>query len=589
MNDIKLNKIKLIIWDLDDTFWNGTLSEGEVVLVQKNIDLIKRLTDRGLVNSICSKNDFEKVKRKMESIGIWDLFLMPIINWKSKGKQIKTLLSTVGLRDENVLFIDDNILNLKEAKFHNKNLMISLPDCIPLIAENIDSLGKDDSKHSRLNQYKIIETKQSLQTQNGMSDEDFLMSTHIKCEIFYDCINEKERLFELIHRTNQLNFTKFRQEKDDFNKMLIDAKIKSGYVKVSDDFGDYGICGFFSLDTSKNELIHFLFSCRTIGMGIEQWTYSQLLYPRITINGEVISRLHKNKQPLWINAGSGRKRLTKKDGTILFKGPCDLSGAISYLSFKNMISEFTYQDKAIGSAVQYSHTITVLKHLNRFDGYFRENFFGEADSLYYTKLFDENVDIVVWSMLIDFALGVYKNKKTGAYVVFGDYPIDFTDKTNWEKIIKGDFFTHGLSITNKMLVDFSENYEYIGLLDPQIFESNLEKIVLSCSNKKQFYFIGGAEIECTKNENPAYNGRSLVHKMYNKSLIKICNKLANCHYIDVNKVIQDDSCFTNSINHYNRKTLFLLAEYINKQIGGEGRKSTFIDKCFKLIRKIIHH
>lgn len=26
------NKIKLVIWDLDETLWNGTLSEGEVVL-----------------------------------------------------------------------------------------------------------------------------------------------------------------------------------------------------------------------------------------------------------------------------------------------------------------------------------------------------------------------------------------------------------------------------------------------------------------------------------------------------------------------------------------------------------------------------
>ena len=25
-------KIKLIVWDLDDTFWSGTLSEGDVVV-----------------------------------------------------------------------------------------------------------------------------------------------------------------------------------------------------------------------------------------------------------------------------------------------------------------------------------------------------------------------------------------------------------------------------------------------------------------------------------------------------------------------------------------------------------------------------
>ena len=27
-----ITKTKLIIWDLDDTFWNGNLSEGEIIL-----------------------------------------------------------------------------------------------------------------------------------------------------------------------------------------------------------------------------------------------------------------------------------------------------------------------------------------------------------------------------------------------------------------------------------------------------------------------------------------------------------------------------------------------------------------------------
>ena len=32
-----INSIKLVIWDLDDTFWKGTLSEGEIVPIPENI------------------------------------------------------------------------------------------------------------------------------------------------------------------------------------------------------------------------------------------------------------------------------------------------------------------------------------------------------------------------------------------------------------------------------------------------------------------------------------------------------------------------------------------------------------------------
>ena len=35
--DIDYKKIKLVIWDLDETFWNGTISEGEVFVIPDNI------------------------------------------------------------------------------------------------------------------------------------------------------------------------------------------------------------------------------------------------------------------------------------------------------------------------------------------------------------------------------------------------------------------------------------------------------------------------------------------------------------------------------------------------------------------------
>jgi hypothetical protein len=47
--------VKLVVWDLDDTFWRGVLSEEPVLPVAENIELVKRLAARGIVSSICSK------------------------------------------------------------------------------------------------------------------------------------------------------------------------------------------------------------------------------------------------------------------------------------------------------------------------------------------------------------------------------------------------------------------------------------------------------------------------------------------------------------------------------------------------------
>jgi len=103
-----VDQIKLIVWDLDDTFWNGTLSEGDVIPNKLNIELVKTLVDRGIMNSISSKNELTKAKAKLQELGVWDYFIFPLINWQPKGENVKYIINEAQLRADNVLFIDDN-------------------------------------------------------------------------------------------------------------------------------------------------------------------------------------------------------------------------------------------------------------------------------------------------------------------------------------------------------------------------------------------------------------------------------------------------------------------------------------------------
>ena len=51
------NPVKLVVWDLDETFWKGTLSEEGITPIIGNIELVKQLAQRGIISSVCSKND----------------------------------------------------------------------------------------------------------------------------------------------------------------------------------------------------------------------------------------------------------------------------------------------------------------------------------------------------------------------------------------------------------------------------------------------------------------------------------------------------------------------------------------------------
>ena len=119
----QFDKIKLVIWDLDETFWKGTFSEGNVEIPGQNRSLIALLTDIGIVNSICSKNDEKQVLDFLKKQGVAEYFVFPSINWLPKGARIKQLISDMQLRPANVLFLDDNPSNLGEAAYACPEIM----------------------------------------------------------------------------------------------------------------------------------------------------------------------------------------------------------------------------------------------------------------------------------------------------------------------------------------------------------------------------------------------------------------------------------------------------------------------------------
>lgn len=353
-------QVKVVIWDLDETFWNGTLSEGGITPIQKNIDLVRTLVDRGIMCSICSKNDFDTAKVALEELGIFDLFVFPHIAWTPKGQAIATIIDRMQLRDENVLFLDDNHLNLEEARFVNPNLMcvdgtLDLTTLLELPELN----GKQDTHHSRLQQYKVMETKFSEQETGGLSNEDFLRQSGIKIRIITDIDGQMDRVLELLNRTNQLNFTKVRanteKERADLDKLLATSGMHAGLIHVKDRYGDYGIVGFFCVRTkySGTTVHHFAFSCRTLNMGVEQWVWQYLNKPEFKVVGPVSGDLDPEMKVDWITEVSdfdaGEDQVEQK--RLCLVGGCDLLQVSFYCGTNR--DEFVNKQDDQGMLVRY--------------------------------------------------------------------------------------------------------------------------------------------------------------------------------------------------------------------------------------------
>lgn len=556
-----ITKTKLIIWDLDDTFWSGNLSEGDVILKPEAIALVRELTTKGIMNSICSKNNFEDVKNKFIDLGlkdVWDLFVFVSIDWTPKGERIQNIIKSMNLRNENVIFIDDNVSNINEAKFYSPNIMSATPEFINKIAEELYLVNDYDFEHTRLKQYKILEEK-SHQIAQASSNEDFLRSSKIKICIKKDCLNHLERIKKLITRTNQLNFTKFRDEN-------LEDTIKNNdcaYIIAEDKFGNYGICGFYALNKKENKFVHFLFSCRIMNMGIEQFVYNYLKKPQIEIKGEVASTLDSKVD--WIEIVENLEIKTApvpklNNKNILFKGPCDLYSTLSYIDADcNIDTEFPYWNKQLVYILAHTHT-AFIEQTHRFS---KEKLaelsmrfpFPNADE-FKTKFFDEKYNLVFLSLLTVTHSGIYINKDDGTYAFFGFADCDITNESNWGKIL-APIPVEARSQNILMLKEFQKHYVFGGNPPVDLVIKNINYILDNL--KAKLVLILGSEIPTDKIQ-AGYENMAERHKILN-SMIKETFK-DRVEFIELTDFIKSDEDYTTCINHFSRRVYVDLAQRV---------------------------
>ena len=349
--------VRLLIWDLDDTYWRGTLTEGGITeYVRRHHDIVIKLAERGIMSSICSKNDEAQVMEILKREGIADYFVFPSISWEPKASRLASIIEAAQLRPATVMFVDDNHLNRAEAVDLIPDLQVEDETFLDRVLSDPRFEGKDDSGLTRLAQYKVLEQRKRDEVQSHGNNEEFLRACDVRVSIEYDVETHIDRAIELINRTNQLNFTKVRlpenpeEARAQISALLHDPFRQSGLIRVVDKYGDYGFVGLYIItsaaasgivDPKSGRLVerldHFCFSCRTLGMLVEAWVYDYLQRPHINIVGEVLTDLMVPRQIDWIRLGSAGETETQTEAAEKFlpeirvHGGCEANSVAHYL------------------------------------------------------------------------------------------------------------------------------------------------------------------------------------------------------------------------------------------------------------------
>jgi len=237
------------------------------------------LDQRGIVNSIASKNNHEDAWARLKEFKLDQLMVFPKINWAPKSQSIKSMIKDFNVGDDTVAFIDDSPFEREEVQssipyirvYDAKHYMelLQLPEFNPM-------QSTESSKRREF--YKNQKTRNEAVDKFSGDYLSFIDSCDIQLFIYKAHANNIDRIHELVQRTNQMNFSGSRYSLNEIMKLLNASDIESFRIACKDKFGDYGTVGFCIVNTKKAQISDLMFSCRIQSKRVEHAFLSWFLH-----------------------------------------------------------------------------------------------------------------------------------------------------------------------------------------------------------------------------------------------------------------------------------------------------------------------
>ena len=286
---------KVLLLDLDNTLWGGlageqehtpvTLSDDHGGLAYKNLQrVIKQMQMQGVVLGIVSKNNPEDALQIIEKhphmvLGRED-FAAVRINWLPKNENIVSIAEELNLGVDSFVFWDDN----PQERLLIRQLLpqVTVPDfpdqpenlapaMIKIFREYFEKAVLTREDYEKTKQYADNARRKALESQvleQTGSFAEYLKTLDI-CVIRERPEANRERMCDLLNKTNQFNLTTIRHSLQELRKLEEEKNVF--LYRVRDCFGDYGVVAVVIAASEGEEAVieEFVMSCRIMGKNIE--------------------------------------------------------------------------------------------------------------------------------------------------------------------------------------------------------------------------------------------------------------------------------------------------------------------------------
>lgn len=293
---------KCLVLDLDNTVWGGVIGDdglegilvgqgnakGEAFLSVQRLAL--QLRARGIFIAVCSKNDDAVARRpfrehadmllREEHISVFQA------NWIDKPSNLESIAKALNIGLDALVLLDDNPAERAHVR-----------SALPMVA--IPELPEDPSWYAwMLNAAGYFEAvtfsaEDSLRVEAVASDArraevqatsrnlgDYLSSLEMIISLApFDAVG-RQRIAQLINKTNQFNLTTKRYTEAEVSAAEADPAVFTMQVRLKDKFGDLGMIGVVigrPWGEDAWEMDTWLMSCRVLGRGVEQAMLSKVI------------------------------------------------------------------------------------------------------------------------------------------------------------------------------------------------------------------------------------------------------------------------------------------------------------------------
>jgi FkbH-like protein len=281
-------KFKCVVWDLDNTLWDGVLVEDGldgVKLRAQAVDLIHTFDRRGIINSIASKNDHDLAIQALEQFGLREYFVFPKISWGPKSVAIREIVSEMDVGADTFAFIDDQPFERGEIQQLLPEVTVFADtDMGRLLAEPRFDVPVTAESGSRRRMYQTEERRVAARAETGLDYAAFLRSCGIALTVSRLTPANLPRMYELSQRTNQLNFSGLRYSLGELESLMRTRPQDAFVLSCADRFGDYGAIGFCVLGQDRPGVESFFMSCRVQRKRVEN-AFFQLLAGELAERG----------------------------------------------------------------------------------------------------------------------------------------------------------------------------------------------------------------------------------------------------------------------------------------------------------------